>query len=367
MKLDIRRLLRIGEILSEEVDRERIPGAVAAVGIGGETVYREAFGFAENTDGRQRAMNVGTLFDLASLTKVTATLPAVLSLVDQGALRLADPVGLFIPEFTQGEKAKVAVWHLLAHCGGLLWHRRYDEHCATPAEILQAVRSEPLVYRPGEKVVYSDLGYILLGEIVRAVTGQRIDVFAESAVFGPLGMPAADFCPDTARLSDIAATAATSDWGEAEGLARGRRPGLPHILGAANDDNARALGGVAGHAGLFAPVDDLIRYVKAWIDPSNSWLSRAVRGLSTRPHAQGAGSRRGLGWVLRGDSQDPAGDLWPATTVSHTGFTGTSMVFDPVTGLWTILLTNRVHYGLRVDVGRLRARIHNVAAASLGL
>lgn len=366
MKLDIRKLRRVGDILASEVNEEHIPGAVMAVGVGGETVYREAFGFAEDTDERRRLMTVDTRFDLASLTKVTATLPAILSLVEQGALRLTDPVGLFIPEFAEGDKAQVAVWHLLAHCGGLLWHRKYDELYGSPDEILQAVRSEPLVYAPGERVVYSDLGFILLGEIIRTVTGRTIGDFAVSSVFEPLGMAATEFCPDPSRFPDLAATVVTSDRVLAEGLVHGQRPGLPCTLGVVNDDNARALGGVAGHAGLFAPVDDLIKYVTSWIASSAPLLSSASREISMRLHTGETRSRRGLGWVLRGDGHDPSGDLWPMTAVSHTGFTGTSIAFDPLSGLWTILLTNRVHYGLHVNVGRLRARLHNVVAAAAG-
>ena len=366
MKLGMQKLRRIGEILASEVALEHIPGAVMAVGIGKEIVYREAFGFAENTDDHRRMMTVDTRFDLASLTKVTATLPAILILVEQGALRLADPVGLFIPEFAQGDKVQVMVWHLLAHCAGLLWHRKYDTLYASPEEILQGIRSEPLVYAPGEKVVYSDLGFILLGEIVQAVTGRTIDDFAASSVFEPLGLTATEFRPILSRFPNMAATILTSDSVSAEKFVRGQRPGLPCAVGVVNDDNARALGGVAGHAGLFAPVDDLIKYVISWIDPVNSLLSGASREISMRLHTEGTLSRRGLGWVLRQDDHDhdPTGDLWPMTAVSHTGFTGTSIAFDPVSGLWTILLTNRVHYGLHVNIGGLRARLHNVVAAA---
>jgi CubicO group peptidase (beta-lactamase class C family) len=349
------RLHRLQELLQAAVDTESLPGAVVAVGIGQEIVYEQALGFAERLHGVIRPMTLDTLFDLASLTKVVATLPSILLLVEQGELRLSDPVTHFIPTFTGAEKEGVTLYHLLTHSSGLPAHREFYRQWSQRDEILAAVIAEPLETSPGARVVYSDLGFILLGEIVQRVTGQTLDVYARHEVFEPLGMVHTQFCPPGELASRIAATEDVPE--------RGVKVGVVH------DENAEASGGVSGHAGLFAPARDLIRYLQMWLglsESDDSVLSASARHLAVQPHMRATNTARGLGWVLRGDVYDHMGDLWPQSGAGHTGFTGTSLAFDPASGLWTVLLTNCVHYGRENQpMRRLRPLIHNVVAATL--
>ncbi len=347
MRLDMTRLRLIGPIVENEINQSRIPGAVVAVGLGDDAQYLQAFGYAQNRQGISRPMTVDTLFDLASLTKVVATLPVVLSLIDDGELRLTDPVALFLPEFRIGDKSSVTVRHLLTHTAGLIAHRPFHALYETRDEILSAIRNDPLVAKPGEAVQYSDLGFILLGEIIREVTGEPLDKVARKRVFDPLGMPQTQFCPPSSLQNNIAATE------------NGK-------VGVVHDENAEALLGVSGHAGLFSTAEDLVTYVQMWLGYKGPVLSQAVRRTAVQNQTPGLSGCRGLGLVCRFDSYDHMGDLWPLSAVGHTGFTGTSLAFDPVSSLWMIILTNDVHYGREQRaVIRLRGRLHNVVGSAI--
>ena len=349
------RLHRLEELLRAAVDAESLPGAVLAAGIGQDIVYEQALGFAEHLHGVVRPVTFDTLFDLASLTKVVATLPSILLLVENGEVRLSDPVARFIPTFTGPEKEGVTLRHLLTHSSGLPAYREFYRARSGHDEIMAAVIAEPLEATPGAQVAYSDLGFILLGEIVQRVTGQTLDGYARHHLFEPLGMRHTRFCPPGELAPGIAATEDV--------------PGRGVKVGVVHDENAEALGGVSGHAGLFAPAGDLVRYLHMWLglpEGGDHLLSAAARRLAVQPHVHDTGVARGLGWVLRGDAYDHMGDLWPQTGAGHTGFTGTSLAFDPVSGLWTVLLTNCVHYGRENRLMlRLRPLIHNVVAATL--
>ena len=197
-------------------------------------------------------------------------------------------------------------------------------------------------------MVYSDVGFMLLGRIVSAITGAALDVSVAELVTGPLGMTRTWFRPAVGPPPAVAATELQPD-----GTA---------LAGIVHDENARFFGGVAGHAGLFAPVDDLVRYLDAaWL--GGQFLSRSWRREACRPQTGGLGGVRGLGWVLRGDPADPLGRCWPPRSVSHTGFTGTSLACDPVSGGWAVLLTNEVHFGRGRGVMRaLRESVHDRCA-----
>lgn len=350
MRWHVPALARAQALVRRAVEERRIPGAVVAVGQGAEEVWRFAAGWADATPGRERPMREDTVFDLASLTKVVVTLPLVLGLVEEGLLALDDPVQAYLPEFAGPDKGRVRIRHLLAHTGGLAWHREFYRTRSGP-DVLAAAMAEPLVAPPGETTVYSDLGFMLLGEVVRRVRGQDLDAVACRLVFEPLGMGTAAYRPPPAWRERIAATEAAAGGG-------GAKTGVVH------DDNAEAMGGVSGHAGLFASAADLGRYAAAWLGAAGEgWLSPAVRALALRP-ATPPPARRGLGWVLRGDEMDFMGDLWPDAAFGHTGFTGTSLAVDPGEGMWAVVLTNRVHLGRAVDIGPFRARLHNALAGA---
>lgn len=348
MKLLSNRLTMMSPILRDEVEQANIPGAVVAVGLGTETLYLEAFGYAEHCNGITRGMKTDTLFDLASLTKVVATLPAILMLVDDGQIRLNDSVAQFIPEFADAPKSSVTVRHLLTHSAGLAADRPYYKICSSPEEIRTALRLENLGVAPGTRVLYSDIGFMLLGEIVELVSGMTLDEFCQQRIYSKLNMSETMFCPPTALFPRIAAT----EHGK---------------VGVVHDEKAEARGGVSGHAGLFSTMADLIRYVSMWLGDTRL-LSDAVRAAAVRNHTPALDGNRGLGWVCRSDRFDHTGDLWPETTVGHTGFTGTSVTLDPVSRLWMIILSNDVHYGReKRAIIRLRGRLHNLVGSAMVL
>jgi CubicO group peptidase (beta-lactamase class C family) len=367
-----------GELIDAAVDRSVIPGAVLAAGRGREPpAVLHVAGYAQHDEQAVRAMTADTIFDLASLTKVLATLPCALRLVAAGEVGLDDPVRRYLTSFAGAEKDQVTVRQLLTHTSGLPAHRPYFELQTDPAAILAAVLAEPLVAAPGTVCCYSDLGFIVLGELCAEVARRPLDELAQELVFRPLGMTSTGYRPDTALADRIAST--EPDGGEPK-------------TGVVHDENAAALGGVAGHAGLFGTASDLGRYAAAWAttadpDPgSGSGPGAGTRGLATIGVSCSLSreavrcqtdelarhqplDRRGLGWGLRGDRWDNMGDGWPATGAGHTGFTGTSISIDPGTGLWAVLLTNAVHFGRGPEhsVTTLRKQVHGlIAAAPLG-
>lgn len=346
-----------------------IPGAVLAAGVRtAEPVLLHVAGDAQRDSQARRPMTAETIFDLASLTKVTATLPCILALTAAGEMGLDDEVRRFRPAFAGPGKDQVTVRQLLTHTSGLPDHRKYYEYLHEAAAVRAAVLAEPLAAEPGSVVRYSDLGFILLGEIVETVAGSALGDVARLLVFDPLGMPDTMYLPPAGLADRMAATepvAGTAKVGPA-------KVG-PAKVGTVHDENAEALGGIAGHAGLFGTAHDLARYAAAWVaddvtdDPESGWLPSSLRAEALRCQTEGQGGRRGLGWGLRHDRWDNMGDGWPENGAGHTGFTGTCISVDPRTGLWAVLLTNAVHFGRGPEhsVVGLRKQVHAAVAATL--
>lgn len=374
VSLDKRRLELAFAVVQRGVEGGAFAGAVAAVGRGDEVVVR-AFGHAALQPERV-PMRADTLFDLASLTKVVATTPAVLRLVEQGAFSLDAPVADLLPEFTD---RRVTVRHLLTHTSGLpAWLPLYLDQRGLPA-YLRAIGRLPLEQAPGERVVYSDLGFILLGAIVARVTGQSLPDFCRTAVFEPLGMRETGWLPQVPR----ARIAATEEGNRTEMEMAGLRAAefdrwRQEILwGEVNDGNAHyGLGGVAGHAGLFGTAQDLALYALAWLRGGRPILSPPTVQLATRNLTPAPGEARGLGWQKPPQETLPSrphscGELLSDSAFGHTGFTGTSLWIDPEKQLFIILLTNRLHpvrHRKGPDLFALRPAFHNavVAACSAG-
>jgi CubicO group peptidase (beta-lactamase class C family) len=372
----------VGEIISGAVASGGIPGVVAAAGRGPVTLGTWTAGLADTTPGARRPMTPGTVFDLASLTKVVSTTTITLSLAAAGDIRLDDPVGRYLP----AAPWDVTVRQLLAHSSGLPGSVKFYEWCATRDELLGALYATPLEAPPGTGVDYSDLGFMTLGEMISSVTGSPLDAAFRDLVSGPLGMAGTCFGP-AGPPELFAATEFRDD-------------GTPWT-GIVHDENARVMGGVAGHAGVFAPVANLARFAAWWVSSADGPVPAALRreaetcqtpGLLARqrfpsqpaptdhvpptnrprPTSRPAspdrppGGRRGLGWVRPGDRFDILAGAWPETAVSHTGFTGTSIALDSASGAWLVLLTNRVQFGRDVTAIRaLRRAVHIAAAEAL--
>ena len=350
------------ELIDRAVEAGVVPGAVLAAGRGQpEPRLQHVAGDAQRDADAQRPMTADTVFDLASLTKVVATLPALLHLAGRGEVGLDEPACRYLPAFTGPGKDRVTVRQLLLHTSGLPDGRKYYRRLSDPAEIRAAALAEPLVARTGEVFCYSDIGFITLGELAAAVAGCGLDELARAVVCAPLGMITTRYLPPARWAGRIAATEPV----------RGRAK-----VGVVHDENTEAMGGVAGHAGLFGTAADLARYASAWAGDGDgaAWAgdgapARGLRAEALRCQTDGLDGegRRGLGWGLRGDVWDNMGDGWPASGAGHTGFTGTSLSVDPGTGLWAVLLTNAVHFGRGSvnSVVRLRKQVHAAVATEL--
>ena len=326
-----------------------VPGAALAVGVRDRCLLRLGVGVTDTAPQRCRPVGSDTLFDLASLTKVLATMPAVLALADAGQLSLDDPLTRHLPAFSGDGRDGVTISHLLTHTSGLPASRRYYRFCTTADDMLRAVLAEPLEAAPDARVTYSDLGFLLLGELIRARTGLPLADGCAELVHRPLGMP----CTRYPALPD-GPVASTTEPGALPA------PGQPH------DRNARLYGGAAGHAGLFAPLTDVARFAAWWVSDDDGPVSRRTRAEAARNVTQGLGGARGRGWMTRGDGNDFLPGDWPPTAVMHTGFTGTSIALDPVRGWWVCLLTHAIHLGRdRPEVGQLRTEIHRLAVPVL--
>ena len=340
---------RIGALLDAAVAGGCLPGAVAMAGRGPATLGRWVAGQADAIQGRP--MRADTVFDLASLTKVAATTAVTLALAGRGELGLGDPVAGYLPDFDACRDGRVTIAHLLTHTAGLPDSRKFYRWCRSRAELLRDLYQTPLEAPPGSRVVYSDLGFITLGEVVAVVAGEPLAAAVRHLVTGPLGMTATGFRPNGPG-DRFAATE--------------RREDGTAWTGTVHDENARLMGGVAGHAGLFAPAADLARFAAWWVSDDDAVIPAALRRTATTCQTAGTGGgRRGYGWVCPGDGFDILGGHWPPTAVSHTGFTGTSVALDPATGWWVILLTNAVHSGRdHTVVQALRRAVHAAVAVT---
>jgi CubicO group peptidase (beta-lactamase class C family) len=336
------------QLLERAITQKVIPGAAAAAGRGDQTYWQTVQGMAVVHGADPRPLAASDWFDLASLTKVMVTMPALLTLAARGQLNFADSVAQYFPTWDDRWKT-VTLQHLLTHTGGLVAHREYFTHLSGLPEYLKAISEEPWASEPGRQVMYSDLGYIVLGAIVERVADCSLHEFAARTVFNPLAIQAG-FCPDAQLQAHCVATEVLRNQA---------------LIGVVHDENARALGGIAGHAGLFASLDAVVRYVKSWTCDDSSLFTRPVRNAATRLYTKHLNGRRGWGWALREDGYDVGGDFWPPTGAGHTGFTGTSVQFDPISGLWAVLLTNRVHFGRGTNINGLRRAFHNIVVQVL--
>jgi len=333
---DSTRLAAVVDYLAAEVDRGAFPGAVLAVGRHGRLALLAAVGHYGVAD--PRPVDAATVYDLASLTKVVGLTTACMLLVDEGKLALDAPVSRYVPEFRGSGKEQVTVRHLLTHSSGLAAWRKLYEEADSRATALWIVNTTPLTTPPGRTYVYSDLGAIVLTEVVDHITDEPLDRFLARRVFQPLGMPGTRFLPPRGWRDRIAPT-------ENDTAFRHRM-----LRGEVDDENAARLGGVSGHAGMFSNALDLSR-LAAMLLNGGAWdslqliHSETVAEFTRRQNVV-PGSTRALGWDTPPeppDSTSSAGTKLSPRAFGHTGFTGTSMWMDPDKDLFVILLTNRVH------------------------
>ena len=354
---DSSRLAALTAYLRAEVDSGAFPGAVVAVGRHGRLALLAPVGHYGVDD--PRPVEAGTIYDLASLTKVVGLTTACMLLVDEGKLALDAPIDHYVPEFRGPMKDRVTVRHLLTHSAGLVADLPLYDSTRSRAAALAAVDTSTLLSPPGTSYRYSDLSAIVLMQAVERITGEPFDRFLDDRVFRPLGMPATRFLPPARWRDRIAPT-------EHDTLFRHR-----WLLGEVHDESAARLEGVSGNAGLFSNVLDLSR-LAAMLLNGGAWdslqLIRAetVAEFVARQNIP-PGSTRALGWDTPSDSgYSSAGAKLSRRSFGHTGFTGTSMWMDPDRDLFIILLTNRVN-PTRANTAILgvRARVADLVADAL--
>lgn len=363
-ELDRARLVLLDTLVEDAIRDGRLPGAVVVVGHAGEIVYERAFG-ARAVDGPPEAMTPDTIFDLASLTKVVATTTSVMILVEEGRLRLRDRVATYLPEFSSHGKDRITIEHLLTHVSGLRPDLPLEEVFEGADTAIARAADEVPEAGPGERFVYSDINFFVLGEVVRRVTGQTLDQFARDRIFRPLGMRDTGFNPPASLRPRIAPTepCAPLAWpcgGDGAVMLRGR----------VHDPTARRMGGVAGHAGLFSTAGDLARFCRMLLGAGTLddvrilaplTVARMTR-VSTPPQMA---DRRGLGWDLDSRFSSNRGDLFSFGSYGHTGFTGTSLWLDPASDTFVVFLSSRLHPSGAGDVTALRGRVATVVASAV--
>ena len=365
MKLRFEPVLRL---CKEAIANDVAPGFVVLVASGGHVQFHEAFGWRQVAP-RQLPAFTDTVYDVASLTKAIVTSVLAMKEVERGALTLDEPVARRLPELEGEGKVGITLRHLLSHSAGLPAHRPYHRQVAAAASerwaISLAAAREPLEYSPGTLSSYSDLGFILLGWLLERSSELRLDALATRDVFAPLGLGSATFVnladPDArARLLAERSVAATQQCAE-----RGRLG-----LGEVDDLNAYAMGGIAGHAGLFsdaADVSAVARALTAAWRGGDAFVNRDVVRTFWAP-AGVPGSVWRLGWDGPAVGLSQAGARLPRTAVGHLGFTGCSLWIDPERETWIVLLANRVHPTVP-DHDRFRAfrpALHDAALEALG-
>lgn len=326
---------QIASICNAAIAEKKFPGCVVVVGNSAGIQFQHSFGNRRLLP-EPEPMTVDTLFDMASLTKPIATATSVMRLIDQGKIELDAPVAKYIPEFGTNGKDAITVRQLLTHQGGLIADNSIKDYAGSRNESIAHVFALSTVVPPGSKFIYSDVGFIVLGELVARVSGQPLDVCAREQIFQPLGMTETGFRPEEALHARCAPTE--------------QRAGR-WMLGEVHDPRAIRLDGVAGHAGLFSTGADVARYAQAMLSAQSAKpvLSETAWKLMTTPNEvptqrpDAPMARRGLGWDMRSAYSKNRPTTFSDKAFGHSGFTGTSLWIDPEQDQFVVFLSNRVH------------------------
>jgi len=331
MRNDLNRVL--DSVMTAGIRGGAAPGGALSVGRYGRVVHSKGYGKLDYAQSAA-AVDENSIYDMASLTKVIATTSASMVLEEQGLLDLDRTVASYLPEFNAPEKAAITVRMIVTHRGGLEAFAALYKNFKGRDQYLAQINARPLKSTPGTETVYSDWDMILQQLIIERITGQTLDRYVDEHVFKPLGMTSTMFNPDTSLFPRIATTELDTATG---GLMRGL------IHGSVHDENAFAMGGVSGHAGLFSTARDLSIFAQMLLNGGSYNGVRIVKPetLARWTAPQGRGSSRALGWDTPSKGSS-SGNYFSPRSFGHTGFTGTSIWIDPEKGLYVILLTNRV-------------------------
>jgi len=343
----------VGQVISKGIADNSFPGACWAYGTSLEQEVG-AMGHFTYSNGSP-LVSIETLWDLASLTKVIATTSVAMVLYDKNELNLYQPIAELLPEFGVNGKEHITPLHLLYHCSGLVAFRDYELNYSTPDEVIKAILSEPIDLPIG-KYNYSDLNFIILARYFEQIRHTSFDQIVSDLISRPFGLGQMMFCPGLDAKVICAPTERINSWRvrfhEIRGDAVDRfafkdESGMDLIQGEVHDERALALGGIAGHAGLFSTIADLTRFTQALLTGCDGVISNSTKQLFTdrqkTPNLDREKSSRLLGWDGNfGDEPSSAGTMFSPSSFGHTGFTGTSIWIDPIKDKFAILLTNRV-------------------------
>lgn len=341
-------------ITAEAIRDGYIPGAVLLVGHQGKIVFRKAYGSRALVP-QKEAATVDTIYDAASLTKVVATTPAMMKLVEQGRVRIGDLVTAYLPEF-QGGTSEITVRDLMTHFSGLRPDLDLEPAWSGYETGIRKALIDKPTDPPGTKFVYSDINFELLGEIVRRVSGRTLDQFTREEIYQPLGMKDTGFRPAQSLIARIAPTEIDAATGKP-------------LRGVVHDPTARYMGGVAGHAGVFTTVDDLAIYAQTMLNrgeyKGRRIFAPATVDRFTSPSSPiGQQTVRGLGWDMDSPYSSNRGDLW-VTGYGHTGFTGPAIWIHPASQSFVVIMTNRNHPKGGRSINSWRSKVASVVAATI--
>jgi beta-N-acetylhexosaminidase len=352
---DAQRLHALDTIVERAIRDSAFPGAQVVVVKDGVVAYSRAFG-TQTYDPLSRPIDQATLFDLASVSKVIGTTTAAMKLFDQGKLLLDAKVSNYLPQFTEGEKAKITVRHLLTHRAGFPPFKRFFLMCKTAEEALDSVLASELLWPPGDTTVYSDIGMITMGKVIEKIAGMPQDEFLEKEFYGPLGMKHTMYNPPRELWDRVAPTEIDTLW----------RNTL--VRGVVHDENACLLGGVAGHAGLFSTAPDIAILTQMLLNKGTYAGGRylapgTIDAFLAKPLP---GEDRYIGWDMKSPTGSSAGAYFSPSSFGHTGFTGTSVWVDPVRHISLIMLTNRVHpTRANLKIARVRPAVADAVIRAL--
>lgn len=350
--VDTNRLSRIDRVVADGLRRGNMPGCVVRVGHQGEVIYEKAYGYRQ-VKPEKVSMTVDTVFDLASLTKPIGTATSILKLSEEGLLDLNAPASMYLPNFNSHGKDKITIKQLLTHQGGLIPDNSLKDYLEGRETAFAKINDLSLRADPGKQFIYSDVGFIVLGELIEKISGMREDEYTTKNIFQPLKMTESGYLPN----DDLKQRAATTQ----------ERNGA-WMQGEVHDPRAYEMDGVAGHAGLFSTAQDLSRYAQMVL---NRGELDGVRILETETVAkmiapvQVSSGIRSLGWDKQTGYSSNKGDLLSDQAIGHGGFTGTVLWIDPEQQLYVIFLSNRVHPDGKGSVNSIAGRIATIAAAAL--
>jgi CubicO group peptidase (beta-lactamase class C family) len=350
--MDAARLGQIDELVAEGIAAKKMPGCVVCVGRRGKIVLLKAYG-SKQVRPAEVPMTTDTVFDLASITKPVATATSIMLLVERGQLKLDTKVASLLPEFAANDKGEITIRDLLIHQSGLLPDNKLSDYDDGPEAAMQKICELKLQAPTGTKFIYSDVNFILLGEIIRRTSGQTVHEFSQANIFQPLGMKETGYLPGEALRARAAPTE------ERDGH---------WMQGEVHDPRAFKLGGVAGHAGMFSTAEDLAIYAQMMLGRGEYQGVRVLSQQTVEQMTRGekvSSGIRGLGWDKKTGYSINRGDGFSAAAFGHGGFTGTVLWIDPELELFVIFLSNRLHPGGKGLVNPLAGKIGTIVADSI--